>query len=116
MGGVSGRPQRGRPVSLGQDGAGVLTIEWSDGHRGRVPVRTLRLACPCAECVDEWTGEGRLDEESVPEDIQPVNIEPVGNYALTIAWSDGHGTGIYTYEKLAELCHCDECMTREVAE
>ena len=39
---------------------GVLGIQWSDGHKGIYSVRYLRQHCPCAACVDEWTGERRL--------------------------------------------------------
>jgi len=98
-----------RPVELGQDGPDVLTIEWSNGHSGRHPVRELRLACRCAQCVDEWTGQATLDPSSVPETVRPLRIEPVGNYGLSIEWNDGHSTGIYTFEVLGELCRCEAC-------
>ena len=49
------------------------------------------------------TGEKRLDPATVPEDVRPVNIKSVGNYAISIVWSDGHDTGIYSYEKLKQL-------------
>ena len=71
------------------------------GFRGCV--RELRLACGCAQCVDEWSGEGRLDESAVPEDVHPLRIEPVGRYAIQIAWSDGHASGIYPFRRLREL-------------
>ena len=102
-------PADARPTGLGQDGADVLTVAWSHGHTGRHVVRDLRLACRCAQCVDEWTGERRIEASSVPDDVKPVRIEPVGRYGLQIYWSDGHETGIYTYETLAELCQCPEC-------
>lgn len=97
------------PVALGQDGPTTLTVQWSDGHRGRHDVRALRLACRCAQCVDEWTGEQRLDPSRVPESIRPLRIEPVGLYGLQIEWNDGHGTGIYTFEVLGSLCECEQC-------
>jgi DUF971 family protein len=78
-------------------------------------VRDLRLACKCAECVDEWTGARRVDETKVPLDVHPLNIEPVGLYGLQIQWSDGHGTGIYTWETLAEACQCEQCARAPAA-
>jgi DUF971 family protein len=78
-------------------------IAWSDGAAVRIPFRTLRWQCPCAVCVDELTGVRRLQPEQVPEEIAPVQLEPSGNYAVRIAWSDGHSTGIYTWERLREL-------------
>ena len=66
-------------------------------------VRDLRLACACAKCVDEWTGDGRLDPTSVPEDVHPTNLKTVGRYAIQIDWSDGHTSGIYPFARLREL-------------
>ena len=91
------------PSAIRQAGPDALAITWQDGHESVYPVRALRLACSCAVCVDEWTGEDRLDPSSVPEDVRPVKIEPVGRYALQIRWSDGHETGIYPFRRLREL-------------
>jgi ATP-binding protein involved in chromosome partitioning len=91
------------PASLGQKGPRSLAIVWADGHESVYDVRALRLACGCAVCVDEWTGEGRLDPDAVPEDVHPLEISPVGRYAIQIEWSDGHDTGIYPFERLREL-------------
>ena len=66
-------------------------------------MRALRLACCCANCIDEWSGEKRLDPESVADDVRPQTIAPVGRYGLRIDWSDGHSTGIYTFRRLREL-------------
>ena len=97
------------PVEIVPEPAGVLTIVWDDGHRGRHTYRTLRERCPCALCVDEWTGEGRLDPAKVPGDIHPKEVGRVGAYALKFTWSDGHLTGIYTFKFLREICECAAC-------
>jgi DUF971 family protein len=89
---------------------GVLGIQWSDGHKGVYPVRYLRQHCPCAACVDEWTGERRLKAEDVPILIMLQDIESVGRYAFQFKWSDGHDTGIYSYSLLRQLCQCDVCQ------
>ena len=89
---------------------GVLGIQWSDGHHGVYPVRFLRQRCPCAACVDEWTGERRLQAEDVPILIMLQDIQPVGRYAFQFKWSDGHDTGIYSYSLLRTLCQCDSCQ------
>jgi ATP-binding protein involved in chromosome partitioning len=91
------------PTRIYQADRGHLGIDWSDGRSDRLEVRRLRLACTCASCIHEWTGEALLDPASVPEDVRPQKIESVGLYGLRIAWSDGHGTGIYTYDRLREL-------------
>ncbi len=81
----------------------MLSIRWKDGRESRLDVRELRLACGCAVCIDEWTGQERLDASTVPEDVHPLRIEPVGRYAIQIVWSDGHETGIYPFRRLREL-------------
>lgn len=95
---------------------GVLGIEWSDGHQGVYPVRVLRLHCPCAACVDEWSGERRLKPDDVPLFIMVQDIQPVGRYALQFSWSDGHDTGIYSYTLLRQLCQCDVCQPVKTVE
>jgi DUF971 family protein len=89
---------------------GVLGILWSDGHQGVYPVRSLRQHCPCAACVDEWTGERRLKADDIPLLIMLQDIQPVGRYAFQFKWSDGHDTGIYSYSLLRTLCQCDVCQ------
>lgn len=91
------------PTEIAQKGARQLGITWADGAESSLDVRELRLACGCAVCVDEWSGENRLDPTSVPEDVHPVNIQSVGRYAIQITWSDGHDSGIYPFERLREL-------------
>ena len=91
------------PRQIKQDGPRALAIEWADGASSRYDVRDLRLACGCAVCVDEWTGENRLDAGAVPEDVRPLKISPVGRYAIQIDWSDGHSSGIYPFRRLREL-------------
>jgi len=96
-----------RPASIQQKDSRHLAIVWADGAESLYEVRELRLACACAECVDEWTGVGRLDPNSVPDDVHPVSIETVGRYAIQIDWSDGHATGIYPFERLRGLAGPD---------
>jgi ATP-binding protein involved in chromosome partitioning len=82
---------------------GVVEIRWSDSHVSRLPFRSLRQACPCALCVDEWTGEKRSDPNRVLMSVRPLDIRRVGRYGLQFSWSDMHGSGIYTYDLLRSL-------------
>jgi len=81
----------------------VLEIGWNDGTVQRTAFKTLRSQCPCAGCVDELTGIRTLDVDAIPGDITPSRIELCGNYALKIEWNDGHSTGLYTWQRLAEI-------------
>jgi len=80
----------------------ILEIDWADGSVDRFPYRFLRAECPCASCRDEWSGERIIQIEHVREDVKLEGIEPVGNYAIKPLWSDGHSTGIFTWELLQE--------------
>ena len=84
-------------------------ITWGPDHRAGYPSRFLRQHCPCAQCRDELTGRRLLDPASVPEDVTARKLQLVGNYAMRVEWSDGHGTGIYTWEFLREICPCERC-------
>jgi ATP-binding protein involved in chromosome partitioning len=88
----------------------AIVITWAPGHVGTYAARALRLNCHCATCRDEFTGRLTLDPGSVPEHVRPEQVSLVGNYAIRIRWSDGHDTGIYTYEYLLSLCPCERCM------
>lgn len=87
----------------------AITITWAQDHVGVYPARDLRLACPCAGCVEEMSGRPLLDPDAVPTDVKPLTVQLVGGYAMRITWSDGHDTGIYTWEHLAGLCPCPRC-------
>jgi DUF971 family protein len=84
-------------------GPDQLRIEWKDGSASDYSARQLRLACPCAGCVEEWTGRQILDPASVPASIQLLSAELVGRYALSFQWSDGHRTGIFSWDYLRRL-------------
>lgn len=92
--------------NLKQEG---LEIEWEDGHRSIYPSIYLRDKCPCASCIDEWTGRKVLREEDIPKDIRVVSLEAVGLYAIGIQWSDGHDSGIYSFDHLRNICPCEVC-------
>jgi len=95
---------RRTPEEIGptEDGA-RLRIRWKDGRVDEYEPRALRLACPCAGCVEEMTGRPILVPEMVPEGVYPEAIHYVGRYALQFVWSDRHSTGIYPFEYLRRL-------------
>jgi DUF971 family protein len=80
-----------------------LRVVWSDGSIVAYSYQLLRRSCRCAECVEEMTGRPRLDPSGIPDDVHPNDIRPVGNYAIQIEWSDGHRTGIYSFQHVRGL-------------
>ncbi len=74
----------------------------SKDHEFVIPPAELRRRCGCANCVHEFTGEKLLHDEDIPDSIEPVNVETMGNYAVSIHWSDDHGS-IYPYSTLEEI-------------
>jgi DUF971 family protein len=98
-----------RPTKLELRGGNRLFIEWDDGQKREIAVADLRRVCPCATCREKRaqppappTGLPVLSlAEARPLAI--LGMKPVGNYAYSIAFSDGHDTGIFTLEFLREL-------------
>jgi DUF971 family protein len=91
------------PEAIDVTPRGEIRIAWPGAPEVTIPALRLRDACPCAECIEEGTGRKVLDPATIPADIRPLAVEPVGNYAIRIQWSDGHGHGIYTWQTLREL-------------
>ena len=89
--------------ALWQAGKSELGIAWRDGSKTFIPVRELRLSCPCAVCVDEWTGDEILDPDTVSEELSVSTIQTVGRYAIQPVFSDGHNTGIFHFERLRKF-------------
>ena len=94
------------PREITRAGDHDIRILWKSGHESLYPARYLRLKCPCAGCVDEWTGRKTLKPQEVSEDVTPDSLELVGRYGLRVHWTDGHSDGIYTFERLRDLCPC----------
>lgn len=80
-----------------------ITLRWQDGKEIWVNNFELRLSCRCATCIDEMSGRQILEKKDVIPDIKAEEVRPLGNYAVSIKWNDGHSTGIYSYEHIKEL-------------
>lgn len=90
-----------KPEVVAQNGA--IRITWPEGTVQRIPNRDVRASCQCALCVEEYTGNQLLDDSTIPHDIEAKSITPLGNYAVSIEWSDGHSSGIFTWDHLRKL-------------
>jgi DUF971 family protein len=100
-----------KPLALSLKRDEKLEIKWSDGLSCTYPLTLLRTMCPCAACRTVREGEGQKKKSSLT--ILPGNFSQritaegahlVGNYAMQIDWSDGHASGIYSFEYLREIC------------
>lgn len=105
------------PVGLKRDGQSRdLIIQWNDGREDRITCRRLRDSCCCATCRAQIEasgktavpGAGKADPFRIltPAETRPLEVlgmTPVGNYAYHIEFSDGHNTGIFTFDRLRRL-------------
>lgn len=88
-----------------------LTIGWQDGRQSVYPTMYLRSMCPCAQCKitrQEQAAKPRgLSLRVLPGNhtgpLTAASAELVGGYALRIDWSDGHASGIYSFEYLRSI-------------
>jgi Mrp family chromosome partitioning ATPase len=95
--GAPGKPR------LSYSPAQGIAVTLPDGREGRIRPADLRRRCRCALCVEEFSGRQVLDPAAVPEDVYPTGMQPMGNYAEAVVWSDGHSSSIYPYEVILEL-------------
>jgi DUF971 family protein len=105
------------PVDIKKIDARTLQIEWDDGHVSRYPLEFLRRECPCASCSEARRAPAPSANplrvlqahEIVQKDVDILQAEVVGRYAIQFHWNDGHAEGIYGFDFLRNLCQCDEC-------
>jgi DUF971 family protein len=93
----------------------AMTIRWGDGHRSVYSFDLLRKECPCAVCREAHHAATDDPFKVVTSAVKPGEVtvtaaEQVGLYALRFDWSDGHNTGLYSYEYLRALCSCELCQ------
>jgi len=93
-----------QPTKLSLANENLLVIEWADGTRRQYDVAELRQSCPCATCNAERAKAAAGNESPIRQPTVTIQkMQPVGNYAYNIHFSDGHDTGIYTLQLLQEL-------------
>jgi DUF971 family protein len=101
-----------------------IKIDWSDGHRSEYTVTYLRDECPCASCTGAHGTAPQKSNYSQPLNnpfkmytptLKMSSVEEVGHYAIRILWSDGHNTGIYSFDHLRLICPCQQCREARAA-
>ena len=100
---IAQRRQAIEPREISQESNTQLRITWADDRVCDYNAAALRRVCPCAQCVNEVTGERMVKLESIDPQVRIVGVAPVGRYALHFQWSDGHGTGLYSFDTLRKL-------------
>ena len=93
-----------------------IKIDWKDHHHSESGLAYLRDECPCATCTGAH-GTPPQKSNYGNEELFPMykpklrmnEVEAVGGYAIRIDWSDGHNTGIYSFDHFRKICPCDEC-------
>ena len=101
-------------VKIDKSGGTGMTIQWRDGHTSHWTFAWLRAACPCATCNEAREAENRAAGVPQPRPAsllpmyeappRPVDVEPVGKYAVRFKWNDGHEAGLYSWEYLRNVC------------
>ncbi|SEG23976.1 DUF971 family protein [Bryocella elongata] len=111
LGGAAIQPAK---VKIDKTGGTGMRIEWKDGHVSEWPFAWLRAACPCANCHEEREAAHR--EPGIPKPkpqsllpmyeapSRPLEITPIGKYAVKFHWNDGHEAGIYSWDYLRNVC------------
>lgn len=79
-----------------------LEIAFDNGMHFVLPCEYLRVYSPSAEVRGHGPGQEVL--QTGKEDVNIVGIEPVGHYAVKLTFSDGHDTGLYSWDYLFDLC------------
>ncbi len=110
-------PEKGmKPINITADREKrTLKISWEDGHTNLYSFSLLRAGCPCAECRGGHDRMGEIPDPAVFDTQLPDSpatrletIVPVGSYAVSPVWEDGHDAGIYRWDYLRALCPCPE--------
>ena len=101
-------------VRVDKSGGTGMQIDWRDGHSSAWNFAWLRAACPCATCHEERDADGREPGTAKPKPAsllplyeappRPVEVTPVGKYALRFKWNDGHEAGLYSWDYLRNVC------------
>ncbi len=103
-------PRRDIPAKLGLDlKAQRLRVTWHDGHESEYSAAYLRFVCPCAGCRGHAPGQVVPPSWEQVKDVQVTDASPVGGYGLQFSFSDGHSSGIYSFDRLRDACPCEAC-------
>ncbi|HCA27946.1 MAG TPA: 1-(5-phosphoribosyl)-5-((5-phosphoribosylamino)methylideneamino)imidazole-4-carboxamide isomerase, partial [Betaproteobacteria bacterium] len=110
MSGLDKNTPRPTEIKLHQQSR-VLDIAFDNGERFTLPCEFLRVYSPSAEVRGHGAGQETLQVGK--KDVEINRIEPVGHYAVVLVFSDGHDTGIYSWDYLYDLGSRQEALWRD---
>ena len=106
------------PVSIERVSESAIAIAWDDGSKTEWTARRLRDTCPCATCREKRRDEPDDSPQAGGEIIKTMGLpvisaaearpltisamKPVGNYAYNVVFSDGHSSGLFTFDRLRD--------------
>jgi len=105
------------PIAIEKPAPRILKITWDDHVSSYYPLEFLRRKCPCASCNEARHSKPAASNplrilqshEIIAADLDLLEAEVVGRYALSFKWTDGHREGIYTFGFLRNLAEDDAC-------
>jgi len=92
----------------------VLEIAFSDGKRFELPCEFLRVYSPSAEVRGHGPGQEVLQVGK--KNVEITDVQPVGSYAVQLVFSDGHGSGLYSWDDLYDLGVNQEALWQKYLE
>ena len=113
MSGITSTTPRPTEIKLHQKSA-ELEVAFDNGHSFRMPCEFLRVYSPSAEVRGHGPGQETLQVGK--KNVFIAGIEPVGNYAVVLRFSDGHDTGIYSWDYLYDLGTNQDALWRRYLE
>jgi DUF971 family protein len=113
MAGPARRPPQPTAVTVHQSSR-VLEVAFDDGASFRIPFELMRVYSPSAEVMGHGPGQEVL--QTGKRDVEIVAIEPVGQYAVQPSFSDGHTSGIFSWEYLYHLGDQQDALWRRYEE
>lgn len=95
-----------QPVKIKVEDRKALYIKWNDNTESIIGLEKLRKLCPCATCITDREKQSKSYIPILMENqVKIKSINQVGSYAISVAWKDGHSTGIYEYPYLKKLAN-----------
>lgn len=89
----------------------LLRITWNNGEIFDYSMEYLRVMCPCADCKGHTPDQAKLIDGQ--QNVKITSITPTGHYAIKIAFSDSHDTGLFSWETLYDIGSHQEVYWQE---